>query len=242
MITIKNEIKPVRIMFAGASGTGKTTLAKYISEDLAKELGIEIPFVSGSVSDLLPQTRNMPHKDMLARSSEELAKEDFQILNLRNKLFNEYAVNNKSFVSDRSFLDSAAYFIYKQADKLPQCEIEHFLELCLMCLVKECTHLIFIPFDKDMFKYWVTEDNNKRILSKFFQMEISSIMDMVLDIWDLHRTNYNSITRSIFNNFNLDNGFTSGTLETPYGKTRVITVHEINLEVRQRILKYVLEK
>ena len=40
-----------RIMFAGPSGYGKTTLAKWLSEQSG------IPFESGSVSDLLPKTK-----------------------------------------------------------------------------------------------------------------------------------------------------------------------------------------
>ena len=62
--------KPKRIMFAGASGTGKTTLANFISKVYGEG---QIPFFSGSVSDLLPETKGMPHKDMLARDSQTLA-------------------------------------------------------------------------------------------------------------------------------------------------------------------------
>ena len=39
-----------RIMFVGPSGIGKTTLAKYVAK---RE---DLPFISGSMSDLLPAT------------------------------------------------------------------------------------------------------------------------------------------------------------------------------------------
>ena len=98
------------ILLAGPSGVGKTTVAKFLSE----ELGIK--FISGSVSDLLPQTKEMTHAEMLARDSKDLYTEDFQLLNLRNKLF----VDKDQYVSDRSYLDSAAYFyINKVLSNLP---------------------------------------------------------------------------------------------------------------------------
>lgn len=233
------ENKPLRIMFAGASGTGKTTLANYISQ----VYGENTPFLSGSVSDLIPKTKDMSHADMLSRDSKELAMEDFQILNLRNKLFQEKVNSDESFVSDRSFLDSAAYFVYKQADKLPQCEVEHFLDLCKMCLNKQCTHLIFIPFNIPMFKGWVTEDNNKRITSRYFQMEISSIMQMVLDIWGFRVEGIlESIPKGFFKNTNLEEGAFTGTIKSPYGETKVIILNEVKLDNRESIISYLLDK
>ena len=92
-------------MFAGPSGFGKTTLAKWVSEQSG------VPFESGSLSDLIPQTKEVSHKDMLARDAKDLYTEDFQLLNLRNKLF----VDKDQYVSDRSYLDSAAYFLYKSS-------------------------------------------------------------------------------------------------------------------------------
>ena len=169
------------ILLAGPSGVGKTTVAKFLSE----ELGIK--FISGSVSDLLPQTKEMTHAEMLARDSKDLYTEDYQILNLRNKLFSK---EEESFVSDRSFLDSAAYFLYKQADKIPACEVEQFINLAKMATLQSIDYLVFIDYSLDMFNNWIIEDNSKRVISKFFQMEISRIMYMVLDIWGLKLQSY----------------------------------------------------
>lgn len=226
-----------KIMFAGPSGFGKTTLAKWISEQY------NIPFESGSVSDLIPQTKEVAHKDMLARDPKELYTEDFQILNLRNKLF----FNKEQFISDRSYLDSAAYFLYKQGDKQPSCEVEHFMGLCSMLLTQQCDCLIFLNFIPELVSEWVTEDNNKRITSNYFQVEISSIMKTTLTLLGYKQSYHVSyLTKQVYKGIlgkllpqriDLDYGAEVGYINNLYGKTQVIIINEPNLQVRKDLLK-----
>ena len=234
--------KPISILLAGPSGVGKTTIANF----LAQELGIK--FISGSVSDLLPQTKDMAHADMLARDSKELYMEDYKILNLRKKIFSNV---EEPFVSDRSFLDSAAYFLYKQADKIPACEIEQFLELSKMVTLQTTDCLILVDYTMDMFNNWVIENNNKRIISKYFQMEISRIMSMILDIWGVKWDNYyrtirerpetgNFIEKIFGKVLDLENAVSIGTIQNLYGTTQVVVLREANKEIRERILKSLL--
>ena len=172
----------MKVMFAGASGVGKTTLAKEVPGMVkfdVSEYPPELEFISGSVSDLIPKTKDMSHKEMLERDSKDLLLEDFQVMNLRNKLFRD----RDRFVTDRSYLDLAAYFYYKQAKNVPKCEMEHFFETCKMLLNQQCTHLILLDFTTAMVKEWVMEDNGKRIENNYFQFLISSIMDNVLNLW-----------------------------------------------------------
>ena len=230
------------ILLAGPSGVGKTTVAKFLSE----ELGIK--FISGSVSDLLPQTKEMTHAEMLARDSKDLYTEDYQILNLRNKIFSK---EEEPFVSDRSFLDSAAYFLYKQADKIPACEVEQFLNLAKMATLQSIDYLVFIDYSLDMFNNWIIEDNSKRVISKFFQMEISRIMYMVLDIWGLKWQSYpmikeypddGNIFEKLFGKLmDLDDKVSIGQISNLYGTTKVIVLREANKELRERILKILLK-
>ena len=225
--------RPNRIMFAGPSGIGKTTLAKFV-ESIGGGDDPIWPFISGSVSDLLPNTKNELHKDMLAHDKRELYIQDFQILNLRKKLF----ANQDSFVSDRSFLDSAAYFVYKQADTIPQCEIDNFLELCKMCLCQYCDKLIILNFTPYMVKNWVMEDNNKRIINKYFQAEISSIMLMILENWGVVFSN--QIIGDSVNIFKSETyrygGYKLGTLESIYGDLDVVLINEPLLDIREHII------
>ena len=235
--------KPISILLAGPSGVGKTTIANF----LAQELGIK--FISGSVSDLLPQTKDMAHADMLSRDSKELYMEDYKILNLRKKIFSNV---EEPFVSDRSFLDSAAYFLYKQADKIPACEIEQFLELSKMVTLQTTEYLILVDYTMDMFNNWIIENNNKRVINKYFQMEISRIMLMILDIWGVKWDNYYPTIREhpetgtfiekIFGKvLDLENAVSIGTIQNLYGTTQVIVLREANKEIREKILKSLLK-
>lgn len=219
-----------RIMLAGPSGIGKTTLAKWIAE----KAGIE--FVSGSVSDLLPETESVPHQEMLSKDSQTLYKEDYQILNLRNKLFKD----RQDFVSDRSYLDSIAYFIYKQADKIPSCEVDHFISLANMLLTQQCDLLIVLELHPDDSHEWVTEDNNKRITSNYFHILISHIVKMSLSMVG-YKLKFVSDYISNFGmgwckTLDLAHEYEYGVINTVYGSTKVLIIRDLNLDNRKKIV------
>lgn len=226
----------MKIMFAGASGVGKTTLAKEVPGMIKFDVSEYPPvldFISGSVSDLIPKTKDMSHKEMLERDSKDLLMEDFQVMNLRNKMFRD----RDRFVTDRSYLDLAAYFYYKQAKNVPKCEMEHFFETCKMLLNQQCTHLILLDFTTAMVKEWVMEDNGKRIENNYFQFLISSIMDNVLNLWGFLPTKeISSIYKTIFKNQLLEYGATEGVIKSLYGETKVLCIREANLDIRKKLI------
>ena len=164
-----------RIMFVGPSGIGKTTLAQAVAKKY------DIPFISGSMSDLLPATKDVSHNEILSLGSEAMYKSDFQLLNLRNKLFRD----KENFVTDRSYADLAAYFWYKQSRTLPECEMEHFFCQCKTLMEDQCDVAIFLPLNLDTYKHWSMEDNKKRIMNRFFQVQISSLMSELLANWEI---------------------------------------------------------
>lgn len=168
-----------RIMFAGPSGIGKTTLAKWVAE----ENGMD--FISGSFSDLVPETKDLKNDELLEQPYKKIIEQDYQLLNMRHKAFLRYmtpgATPDVDIVSDRSFLDSAAYFLFKLSSKVPTCEVDQFLYNCRTLLVKECTHLIFLKFGETMIHNWITEDNNKRITNNYHQWELSLTMESILE-------------------------------------------------------------
>lgn len=164
-----------RIMFVGPSGIGKTTLAQVVARIY------DIPFISGSMSDLLPATKDVSHSELLSLGSEAMYKSDFQLLNLRNKLFRD----KENFVTDRSYVDLAAYFWYKQSRSIPECEMEHFFCQCKELMENQCDLAIFLPLSLSTYRGWAMEDNKKRILNKFFQIQISSLMSELLANWEI---------------------------------------------------------
>jgi hypothetical protein len=221
------------ILFAGPSGIGKTTLAEELSSE-------DREFMSGSVSNLIPKTEKMLHSEMLQRDAKELYVEDYQILNIRNKLCNER--KNTSYVSDRSFLDSAAYFYLKQADKIPACEMEQFLNNAKKCLCSHCTHLILVDFLPSQIDQWITECNDKRITSNYFQVEVANLMKLVLKIWGYKfRFGYNSLKKGIFGYDTLEYGADAGIIESIYGNVKVLILKELNHTKRIELIKEFLD-
>lgn len=164
-----------RIMFVGPSGIGKTTLAQAVAKKH------NIPFISGSMSDLLPATKDVSHNEILSLGSEAMYKSDFQLLNLRNKLFKD----KENFVTDRSYADLAAYFWYKQSRNMPECEMEHFFCQCKELMENQCDLAIFLPLSLSTYHEWPMEDNKKRIMNRFFQVQISSLMSELLANWEI---------------------------------------------------------
>lgn len=161
-------------MFVGPSGIGKTTLAKFI------ETKYGIPFISGSMSDLMPDTKEMHHAEFLHQECGELINKDYQLLNLRNKLFKD----KETFVTDRSYVDLAAYFIYKQSTHIPECEVDAFLDICKDLTVQQCDLLIYLPLSMYNMKEWPMEDNKKRIINRYYQAQMSDIMGNLLTQWN----------------------------------------------------------
>lgn len=164
-----------RIMFVGPSGIGKTTLARFIESKYG------IPFISGSMSGLMPDTKEMHHAEFLHQECGELINKDYQLLNLRNKLFKDKEI----FVTDRSYVDLAAYFIYKQSTNIPECEIDTFLGICKDLTIQQCDLLIYLPLSMYNMKEWKMEDNHKRIQNRYYQTQMSDIMGNLLTQWNI---------------------------------------------------------
>ena len=217
----------MKVHFAGPSSIGKTTLAKGL------EITSNLEFVSGSISDLIPETKEVSHLEMLNQPNESLYLQDYQVSNLRSKLY----ADKLDYVTDRSFLDVAAYFWYKQAKSIPACEIEHFFELNKMLCNKHCTHLILLSLRIDQIKEWFIEDNNKRITSGYFQTLISSLMELVLEAWGAKPVKMiTTISKGVFKYTHLEYGASEYLLESPYGSTKVLKIFELDKYIRETLI------
>lgn len=209
--------KPLKIQLTGCSGVGKTTLSKWI----AQELGIE--FISGSYSDLVPQTRNEKHSDMITKDPKVIYQQDNQVMNLRHK---QLAFKDR-FITDRSYVDSIAYLINKLSVHIRQCDIESFIGNCEALLPLECTHLIFIPFSLKFLNNWDIEDNNKRILNGYYQFQISQLIYGILDMMGYRKLPYRSFLV----------GAEVGKIQVRGNDISVLILDELDFEKRKQIVK-----
>lgn len=167
-----------RIMFFGPSGSGKTTLAREVSKIT------NIPFISGSYSDLLPSTKDESHVNMMNKNVGDIYSQDHQLLSIRSKIFS----SNKEFISDRSYMDNLAYFILKLSKDIKECDTESFRDNVITLMDRDCTDLIFVPFTDSMIGEWKIEDNGKRVTNIFFQWQVSQIMYGLIRYFKLEKS------------------------------------------------------
>lgn len=213
-----------KINFAGPSGIGKTTMAKWLSEEL------NIPFVSGSYSDLIPSTANIRHKDMISKDPQEIHTQDTQLLNLRNKLFGSYP----EMISDRSYLDSAAYHINKLSHHLKECDTDSFIDICKSLTLVTISHLIVLPLSINNWKEWEMEDNQKRVLNRYYQREISLLLLDQLNQWNLSVVSTERPNSDIFPYYR---GYLKLSKEDKTFYTHVLVVNSIDMDERKAIIK-----
>lgn len=163
-------------MFAGPSGIGKTTLAKWVSEEF------NIPFVSGSYYDM-PGIDQKDHKSILKVDPKEQYEKDFQVLCYRQKIISKQELESNCFVTDRSFIDNMTYFWYKQDTNQPECELENFFEICRELTLRYCDIIIFLNLELETYQDWKMEDDNKRITNRYYQIHISNLMRLSMEIF-----------------------------------------------------------
>lgn len=209
--------KPLKIQLTGCSGVGKTTLSKWIAQEL------DIEFISGSYSDLVPQTRNEKHSDMITKDPKLIYQQDNQVMNLRHK---QLAFKDR-FITDRSYVDSIAYLINKLSVHIRQCDIEAFIGNCEALLSLECTHLIFIPFSLKFLNNWDIEDNNKRILNGYYQFQISQLIYGILDMMGYRKQQLISFVI----------GAEVGKIQVRGNDISVLILDELDFEKRKQIVK-----
>lgn len=209
--------KLLKIQLTGCSGVGKTTLSKWIAQEL------DIEFISGSYSDLVPQTRNEKHSDMITKDPKVIYQQDNQVMNLRHK---QLAFKDR-FITDRSYVDSIAYLINKLSVHIRQCDIEAFIGNCEALLSLECTHLIFIPFSLKFLNNWDIEDNNKRILNGYYQFQISQLIYGILDMMGYRKQSLIS--------FVVDAEV--GKIQVKGNDISVLILDELDFEKRKQIVK-----
>jgi len=158
-----------KIMICGASGTGKTTLAKHISELY------ELPYVTTSASQLWPKYGFNSHKEALRKClSDPSMGFIYQLDILTNRRAKLDSLSN--YVTDRSYVDNITYILLQMGHGITQGNLEIFLNECQIAM-REVNGLIFLRWNLDI----DFEDNGKRILNRVYHEMVDNTMRWILD-------------------------------------------------------------
>jgi nicotinamide riboside kinase len=152
----------MRVAFTGSSSTGKTTLAKKVVPALqAKGWGGR--FLTTNARGLLQE---LGHAGVDAMDLSQ--KREFQRLYLDRKLAQEQA--ETEFITDRSFVDVAAYWIEYNGLEV-QCR-DDFIERCRESSVQYDAHFYFpvglLPLHADGFRS--TDETSRQRIDGLIQM------------------------------------------------------------------------
>ncbi len=126
----------MKIQICGPSGAGKTTLAKFIAEQFG------IPYIHTDGPGLRKLYGCESHSDIIKMTAADIVKGNmyqYELLAQRSQLS-----MGDSYVMDRSFVDSIAYFLLQNSAFNTEQETVAFISKTL-AVCHRCTHLIMIP-------------------------------------------------------------------------------------------------
>ena len=157
-----------RIFITGASGIGKTTIAKILSEKYG------IPYISSSASMVWDKYGFKDHAEAhrvsvlnpgigLSYQRDILALRKTQLV-------------GDSWVTDRSPMDNIAYMLLTLNHALPPETVYYFMVEALEMMSKS-TCLIHLKWDK----HCTLEDNGKRIINPYYQGMVDAIITHVIE-------------------------------------------------------------
>lgn len=164
----------MKIAFAGPSGTGKTTLANFISETF------DIPFIKGSAGLILTEEdkkflhdlggySQKGHKEVIQLSGDPIFGWNFEALVLQRRT--ELIMGNSEFITDRSPIDNLTYFMLQASWGVSEDDIGKIISHAQKTLM-ELTHIIYIPLNNPD---GVIEDNDSRIPNFYFQRMVDKL-------------------------------------------------------------------
>lgn len=162
------ENKYKRIALIGASGVGKTTLAKRISS------AFQLYYINTSSSILWEQFGFSSHEDVHVSAFENPKKLwDLQekIIDLRTAHFQF----KSSFVTDRSPIDQCAYFLNYFQLSNPIDKFSFINRLSNQCRYIDA--FIYIKFVNEQ----IDPGNGKRIVDPLYQLQVDALMNMVIE-------------------------------------------------------------
>ena len=125
----------MKIALTGSSSTGKTTLARLLRDHAALS---GIKYLSADSRKLL---QRMGYRSMDLMTRQQLR--EFQVAYLHSKL--DLESNIQSYITDRSTVDVAAYWLIRDTFDLPDTIRDEYIEKCRNHASKYDLH-IYLPF------------------------------------------------------------------------------------------------
>ena len=192
----------MKIAFSGPSGLGKTTLCKFVKENMG------VPWTSVSAGDLFTAGdkqglfndfgyEGAGHKAVINLSAinPEFGAAFQRTLLLRRA---ELIMNTPEFVIDRSPVDNVVYMLSQNGHNQSEEFIKKFIDEAREAY-RELTHVIMIKYSPDI---PAIEDNKSRVPNRYFQRTISDMFHSIyarefaniigpklitLDFWDFEQ-------------------------------------------------------
>lgn len=152
-----------KVFISGVSGIGKTTLANFISKRF------ELPYIKASAELLYEKYSYINNKQEIINCySNPITGLQFQwdLLELRYSQLKD----QKSFVTDRSFIDNLVYFLLQCTTMVQEKECEKFIRMVYYYLEEIGGVILYLPLT-----FKSIEDNKIRIPNLYYQRTVDMI-------------------------------------------------------------------
>lgn len=159
----------MKIGIAGPSGTGKSTLAKWISENYK----IENLNLSGKV--LWPEYEIDSHEELIIKSH---TNPDWGIEYQGNLLAYRLMELDKrvhSYVTDRTPIDNIVYMLLESSMHLSDTDTINFINNAIQHTFQYYTHIVITPLTGNE-----KEDDGKRVFNRYYQWMVDGIYKNVI--------------------------------------------------------------
>lgn len=158
----------LRVAFCGAGGTGKTTTANFIADELG------LPMLK-SASRIIYEKHNLTEEKVQQFTSE-------QKLNLQSKIFETKVKRDQQFnyVTDRTVLDHYAYCLAYCGGFMKNETYLEFEEKVRTLMLSTYSHIFYFPWG-----YWLPESDGVRQDLLSWQSQIDTIITGYCLRWEL---------------------------------------------------------
>lgn len=169
----------MKIALCGASSTGKTTLAKTLLENPIFRSSVN-KFISVDGRQLL-DLMGCKRMDNMNRYQTR----EYQISYFKNKISSE--ANQSEFITDRSYIDIAAYWLIRDTFDTSESEQNRLLNPCKILSKKYDLHF-YLPFGLIKF-----EKDGYRPEGNTFNKKLDKQISLFLDIWQINHCKINVV-------------------------------------------------